>query len=212
MKFKLFKTSLATLVLSVTCFINSAAAGLILDINESGSDLVVSWSGSLDLDSAVFDATRTNVNNNGIYGSLTDIEDLLIVAGNGGSMDDYNLAPFTLIPTLDPFTGGSLSNGIIAGDHLFIDFNKDSFRQIWLTSGYQSGQFISGSNTFAGATLLSLGANVGVYNWAWANNIASDTLTLRIGQPTEEVPEPSTLAIFALGMIGLASRRFKKQS
>jgi hypothetical protein len=26
------------------------------------------------------------------------------------------------------------------------------------------------------------------------------------------VPEPSTLAIFALGMIGLASRRFKKQS
>jgi hypothetical protein len=31
--------------------------------------------------------------------------------------------------------------------------------------------------------------------------------------PTEtEVPEPSTLAIFALGMMGLASRRFKKQS
>jgi len=28
----------------------------------------------------------------------------------------------------------------------------------------------------------------------------------------EAVPEPSTLAIFALGMIGLASRRFKKQS
>jgi hypothetical protein len=27
-----------------------------------------------------------------------------------------------------------------------------------------------------------------------------------------EVPEPSTLAIFALGLIGLASRRFKKQS
>jgi len=29
---------------------------------------------------------------------------------------------------------------------------------------------------------------------------------------TYDVPEPSTLAIFALGMIGLASRRFKKQS
>ncbi len=29
---------------------------------------------------------------------------------------------------------------------------------------------------------------------------------------TKTVPEPSTLAIFALGMIGLASRRFKKQS
>jgi hypothetical protein len=30
--------------------------------------------------------------------------------------------------------------------------------------------------------------------------------------PTTSVPEPSTLAMFALGMIGLASRRFKKQS
>ncbi|MEW6992546.1 PEP-CTERM sorting domain-containing protein [Colwelliaceae bacterium 6441] len=43
-----------------------------------------------------------------------------------------------------------------------------------------------------------------------------DTLKLSgpsvsIKTPTD-VPEPSTLAIFALGMIGLASRRFKKQS
>lgn len=30
--------------------------------------------------------------------------------------------------------------------------------------------------------------------------------------PTIEVPEPSTLAFFALGLIGIASRRFKKQS
>jgi hypothetical protein len=29
---------------------------------------------------------------------------------------------------------------------------------------------------------------------------------------TSQVPEPSTLAIFALGLMGLASRRFKKQS
>jgi len=33
-----------------------------------------------------------------------------------------------------------------------------------------------------------------------------------IGRTATDVPEPSTLAIFALGMIGLASRRFKKQS
>jgi hypothetical protein len=40
---------------------------------------------------------------------------------------------------------------------------------------------------------------------------AVDNLSLSSGAPTS-VPEPSTLAIFALSMIGLASRRFKKQS
>ena len=35
---------------------------------------------------------------------------------------------------------------------------------------------------------------------------------VRESQRQTQVPEPSTLAIFALGMIGLASRRFKKQS
>jgi hypothetical protein len=37
-----------------------------------------------------------------------------------------------------------------------------------------------------------------------------DGISLR--EISAAVPEPSTLAIFALGMIGLASRRFKKQS
>jgi len=40
----------------------------------------------------------------------------------------------------------------------------------------------------------------------------SEVLELAIsGTKSTSVPEPSTLAIFALGMIGLASRRFKKQ-
>lgn len=36
--------------------------------------------------------------------------------------------------------------------------------------------------------------------------------SLRMNVVSNEVPEPSTLAIFALGIMGLASRRFKKQS
>jgi hypothetical protein len=32
------------------------------------------------------------------------------------------------------------------------------------------------------------------------------------GVPCETIPEPTTFAIFALGMVGLISRRFKKQS
>ena len=36
--------------------------------------------------------------------------------------------------------------------------------------------------------------------------------TFLVKDVVAEVPEPSTIAVFALGMIGLASRRLKKQS
>jgi hypothetical protein len=39
-----------------------------------------------------------------------------------------------------------------------------------------------------------------------------DASVARFSARSSAVPEPSTLAIFALGMIGLASRRFKRQS
>jgi hypothetical protein len=41
-------------------------------------------------------------------------------------------------------------------------------------------------------------------------NVNIDNVSLK--SETVDVPEPSTLVIFALGMIGLASRRFKKHS
>jgi hypothetical protein len=40
---------------------------------------------------------------------------------------------------------------------------------------------------------------------------AIGNITMNINTNTFDVPEPSTFAIFTLGMIGLASRRFKKQ-
>ncbi|MDX2368639.1 MAG: PEP-CTERM sorting domain-containing protein [Colwellia sp.] len=61
----------------------------------------------------------------------------------------------------------------------------------------------------AGVASFSDGA-VGFYNSSQASVLyAGITEQIVTQQP---VPEPSTLAIFALGMIGLASRRFKKQS
>jgi hypothetical protein len=47
-----------------------------------------------------------------------------------------------------------------------------------------------------------------------ANFIAFDDVTFgsEVAGEATDVPEPSTLAIFALGIMGLASRRFKKQS
>jgi hypothetical protein len=57
------------------------------------------------------------------------------------------------------------------------------------------------------------------HNWTsqttWQNNYGPNTtnhINYMLYKDGTAVPEPSTLAIFVLGMIGLASRRFKKQS
>jgi hypothetical protein len=47
------------------------------------------------------------------------------------------------------------------------------------------------------------------------DNVYDSTVFIQAGSfsdiDTTSVPEPSTLAIFALGIVGLTSRRFKKQ-
>ncbi len=52
-------------------------------------------------------------------------------------------------------------------------------------------------------------------NNEWASIASSDSfrsIGFLLVREAQDVPEPSALAIFALGMMGLASRRFKKKS
>ncbi|WP_259367065.1 MULTISPECIES: PEP-CTERM sorting domain-containing protein [unclassified Colwellia] len=63
-----------------------------------------------------------------------------------------------------------------------------------------SSFLLTGANVIAFKAHNSAGGGFGVYGLT--GSVAS----------TAAVPEPSTLAIFALGVMGLASRRFKKQA
>ena len=66
---------------------------------------------------------------------------------------------------------------------------------------YASGAPLSGTATFSSQTLTSVGANVGTYTWTLPND---DTITLRVGN---SVPEPGTVAILTLGVVGLGVTR-----
>jgi hypothetical protein len=49
--------------------------------------------------------------------------------------------------------------------------------------------------------------------WIWSSDADNDNnVYFSLAIKATDVPEPTSLAILALGMIGLASRRFKKQS
>jgi len=85
----------------------------------------------------------------------------------------------------------------------------------WLTSGYQDpvmsignnylGIFNTSSGAFYGyATIDYDGTDMYLASYTYDDTGSGIRVT------STDVPEPSTLAIFALGIMGLASRRFKK--
>jgi hypothetical protein len=82
------------------------------------------------------------------------------------------------------------------------------------TSNYSLGWFADnqGSLSYAHSNMFDYaqvhGRNVNYNGYKTSTNTSYSTMLVR----SANVPEPSTLAIFALGMMGLASRRFKKKS
>jgi len=66
--------------------------------------------------------------------------------------------------------------------------------------------------SYLGRMLITNHAQINTNNDRWGHSGQTHGAVGAFFVRTVDVPEPSTLAIFALGMIGLASRRFKKQS
>jgi hypothetical protein len=62
---------------------------------------------------------------------------------------------------------------------------------------YASGGLITSSAVYANSTFSSLGMAPGRYTWTWP----ADSITLRI------IPEPSSLALFAIGCAVIGCRR-----
>jgi MYXO-CTERM domain-containing protein len=83
---------------------------------------------------------------------------------------------------------------------------------VFVPAGYVSGGLLSGTATFAGQTLASLGATLGTYTWTWGSGATADSMTLKVGTVTA-VPEPSAyaLALAGLGVLGFWGRRQKAQ-
>jgi hypothetical protein len=71
-------------------------------------------------------------------------------------------------------------------------------------------EYTNGDNVYTNA-VVSIKAGVGINDFH-SRVYQSRTWNGTLYYDTTDVPEPSTFAIFAFGMIGLASRRFKKQS
>jgi hypothetical protein len=197
MKFKLLNTVFIGLVLSASSIVNIANAGLILDITNNGSggtrwimsgSTIATASGSADSLWAWGISSMVN--------KSTESGCEAILSGGG---------------TMTTTTSGarSIVNVCSWKEYMSVyDRLSPSVDRI----EYATGDNVSWEADFTTSLLFST-LNIGSYSTRWlqysdSSQSLRDDIVINIG--VQNVPEPSTLVIFALGIMGLVSRRFKK--
>ncbi len=171
-------------VLAALAFPNPAKAAFVFTVEEIGSDVVVSGTGTINLSDLV---QFVSGNSEAIY----------IIPSQGiiGGGQDGNLAT-AYLTVFGPASFGSGSTKVFAdlaaGDFLAIDGPNHI---ITLNSDYDSESFLSNSATYQNQSFASLGLDLGTYVYTWGTGENADSLTVNV----TTVPEPATTALLVLG-------------
>jgi len=187
MKFKLFKAALASVILSVSGLAN---AGLI-----TVSETQYQW---VDFEDFTF---TFNIDDWLLNNSSTLRVSVLGDFDSPGVENLNVLAESHNFGTINYLTSGTT---VLQQQQNYIEFYFD----LTLSAVMTNELLADDSATFE----VNFSEQVHEFNIHYTNIGAAYAKIDFTYEQSTDVPEPSTLAIFALGMIGLASRRFKKQS
>lgn len=218
MKSKVIKATLAGLILTLSSIANAGLiqfeSSNILNISDFSTNFSPISQTSGNPPNLVIDGFNINQ----INGDGSDIWATYNPGGQGNgngwypSGGDFGYTLISLTNGLD-FDSVSMFVGSGNGGHSYMAFDlllDNVLVQSTVLSGHQSN-FHWLSFTGGGFDTIRLrdgsSSTLSVLDGSH-NALAFDSIHATVAS---EVPEPSTLAIFALGMIGLASRRFKKQ-
>lgn len=205
----LFKASF-TMILAFG-IANESRAGVIVNINQVGSDIVATVSGSLPTSGlsltgggspqgSVLSVYQSEPfmglpasNEFAMSNGTANYNSYAITQTSGGtvwSSSDLQLSPFSTVTTVD---------------HFGLSY-RETYGEFNISNSYTGGTF-SGTVTFENQSLSSLGFNLGTFIYTIVNT--TETITVNIGS-SAAVPEPTSMAIFGLGALGLAYHKRRK--
>jgi len=179
-----------------------ANGSVVINITQSGGNVDVTATGSLNLISATFDHQLQGFSTGIIPGG----SNWYIALGTTTSTNWYQLTSVSV-----PFgtSGNYFTSSITSGDTFSIwGFAAGRQPLVGVSTGYTSGTPISADMMLPGQTIAGMTLIPGTYTFT----IPSDTITLNITGIGSSVPEPSTLAMMLNGFaaLGFAVYRRKK--
>ncbi len=188
------------LFLGIATLSTSAHASVLMNITESGGDVNVIGSGTLNLTALTLFANGSA--GGGVLGNLA-----IVILGATPSIA-LNIDQYSGITGPASFgTGVTFIATSGTGDRFGIVGAAAAPPSLLVPAGYASGGALSGSILFTGQSFASLGLTPGTYTWNWGSGGTADSLTVQI---STSAPEPGTLALLALGVVGgIALRRRK---
>lgn len=240
---RLFAKYLSMLVTTATFAVAimpaESNAGLVFHVDNVGSDVVTSFSGTLTI-SPSFTGSDSGLklwstDQSGINGGLAQL------AVGPGYKNDQDWATYDFFGAITP--GGPSSFGITDLLNFKPDFSSgpnqvgilpvassdpelaytlfmDTATAYYITTPPLNPYILSGSSTYTGRTIATMFLTPGIYQWSVGKQFVDDTIVLCIGSQSSSpcsqnaVPEPSSMALILpvlLGLFGFRSRRRSSQ-
>lgn len=173
-------------------------AATIVTLEQAGSDVVATASGSIDLTGLTFQYSSSGGANDVVASQAT------IAFKNGGTIDVYSG-----ITGPSSFGSGSITFASSQTGDVFGVIGY--MNNIQLPGGYVSGAVLSSTLTWDNTTLAALGVTPGTYTWTWGSGDHADSVTLYAGvTPPTEAPEPGSVLLLSAGFAGFAGLTLRK--
>jgi hypothetical protein len=191
----------------LACFTTVAASSLatpanasyIIDIVQSGANVDVTGSGSIDT-AALYNAASAT----GVSGMYAELGDLYVGSGayTGWAGDITGATSFG--------TGGYVRASSTTGGFAGIA----EAEEIYVPQNYISGTVMSSSSVFDNTTLAGLGLTTGTYVVTWGSGATADSLTVQVGQSSSPIPEPASAPLMILPALALIAgcQRLRKKA
>jgi hypothetical protein len=186
---RLVSPSLALLTTIVLTPCAANATPYVVKLVQQGTNVVATGSGAIELTGLTFE-----------YGAVTGGATLWPSYGFVMTGSQSNVALDTYTGFAGPTSFGSgtiLGANVNTGDTVGIIGNSSYYgiTNLWVPSGYVSGDALLGTSTYDNASFASLGVTPGTYTWTWGTG-ADQSFTL-----VAAVPEPAALGMFGLGVL-----------